>query len=292
MSFDLNFFKKSKNTVKQAEIFKFLNTIPMITNETENQCVYQNEDTGVYCLFDYYELDKSEEEDFEEEDFGDLEDTNISFNINYARPQFFGTESFEIAEKLVHKFDLYVLDPQAEGEPLKYQKGNLLKSWLTSNEKISKSYFKEWGLKYLELEKSNYSWDFCYSKNALQESLGEAYFVPNIFYINEKGTDSIKTLCVWPQHIPFVLPNVDFVLIQRKIRKLFRTKDESGLVKYASIVEKLGGYFKNESNYKIIHPNNSEKIASIFNEIEIYSSIEEFGESVSIDKIVNFKMEE
>ena len=103
----------------------------MLESKTENQIVYENETTGVFCLFETYES-----EDEEENDFGDIEDTNLCFNINYVRPDFFGIESFKIVDKLTEKFDLYVLDPQAEGEPLKYKKGELLKSWLKSNEKI------------------------------------------------------------------------------------------------------------------------------------------------------------
>lgn len=290
MSFDLNFYKKPENKVSKSEMDEYLSNISLINSETDNQWIYENENTGAYCSFDFYESE-SDDEEYEEENFGDLIDVNFSFNINYVRPQFFGMECFDIVESFVDRFDLYVLDPQAEGEPMKYPKGKLLESWMKSNEKISKSYFKEWELKYLDLEKSNYSWKFCYNKEKLQAKLGEEYFVPNIFYINKNGTETIETLSVWPEHIPFVLPKVDFILIQRKLKKLFRTKDESGLVKYETIINKLGEYFEDEDDYKIIHPNNAEKIKSIFNSIEFISSFEKYGNGVSVDKIVNFKDE-
>jgi len=288
MSFDLNFYKKGNNNVTTSEMVDFLNTIPMLESRTEGQIVYENETTGVYCLFETYE---SEDNDGEKNDFGDFEDTNLCFNLNYVRPDFFGIESFELVEKLIDKFDLFTLDPQAEGEPLKYRKGQLLKSWLKSNEKISKSYFEEWNLNYLDLEKSNYCWNFCYNKNELQEKLTEKYFVPNIFYVNKNGTVNVETLCVWPEHIPFVLPKVDFVLIQKRVRKFFRTKEESGLVRYETIIEKLGEYFENENDYKIVHPKNEKNIKSIFNSLEIYTTIEKYGKGISVDKIVNHKIE-
>ncbi len=289
MSFDLNFYRKENNKVKINEMVEFLNTIPMLESKTEDQIVYENEATGVFCLFEIYEM--GENEDDEEMDFGDLKDTSLCFNINYVRPNFFGIESFEIVDKFIEKFDLFVLDPQAEGEPIKYKKGELLKSWIKSNEKISKSYFKEWELNYLDIEKSNYSWKFCYNKNVLQEKLTEEYFVPNIFYLNKNGTENVETLCVWPEHIPFVLPKVDFVLIQKRIKKLFRIKEESGLVKYETIIEQLGEYFENENDYKIVHPKNEEKIKPIFNSIEISTTIEKYGKGISVDKIVNYKDE-
>jgi hypothetical protein len=289
MSFDLNFYKKGNNNVTASEMVEFLNTIPMLESKTEDQIVYENETTGVFCLFETYEPEESEDE--EQNDFGDLKDTYLWFNINYVRPDFFGIESFQLVDKLIEKFDLFVLDPQAEGEPIKYKKGDLLKSWLKSNEKISKSYFKEWELNYLELEESNYCWKFCYNKNELQEKLTEEYFVPNIFYVNKKGTENVETLCVWPEHIPFVLPKVDFVLIQKRIKKLFRTKEESGLIKYETIIEKLGEYFENENDYKIIHPENEKNIKPIFNSLEFFTTIEKYGKGISVDKIVNYKNE-
>jgi hypothetical protein len=289
MSFDLNFYKKGDNRVSTSELVEFLNTIPMLESKTEDQIVYENETTGVFCFFEIYESEGNE--DVEEDDFGDMKDTNLCFNLNYVRPDFFGIESFELVDKLIEKFDLYVLDPQAEGRPIKYKKGELLKSWLKSNEKISKSYFKEWELNYLELEKSNYCWKFCYNKNELQEKLTEEYFVPNIFYVNKNGTEKVETLCVWPEHIPFVLPKVDLVLIQKRIKKLFRTKEESGLVKYEIIIEKLGEYFENENDYKIIHPKNEKKIKSIFNSLEIFTTLEKYGKGIAVDKIVNHKNE-
>lgn len=287
MSLDLNFYKKTDNKVSTSEMVEFLNTIPMLESKTENQIVYENETTGVFCLFETYESEENEEE--QKDEFDGFVDTNLCFNINYLRPDFFGIESFELVNKLVEKFDLYVLDPQDEGEPLKYQEGELLKNWLTSNEKICKTYFEEYNLKYLELEKSNYCWKFCYNRNELQEKLTQEYFVPNIFYVNKKGTETVETLCVWPEHIPFVLPEVDFVLIQKRIKKFFRTKEESGLVKYKTIIENLGEYFETENDYKIVHPKNEENIKPIFNSLEIFTTIKEYGNGISVDKIVNYK---
>jgi hypothetical protein len=289
MSFDLTFYKKENHKGSTNMMVAFLNTIPMVVSKTEDQVIYENEETGVFCLFEIYETEKNKND--KKNDFGDLEDTNLWFNLNYVRPDFFGIESFEIVDKLIEKFDLFVIAPQAEAEPIKYKKGELLKSWLKSNEKISKAYFKEWELLYLDLKKSNYSWKFCYNKNKLQEKLTEEYFVPNIFYVNKNRTDIVETLCIWPEHIPFVLPKVDFVLIQRKTKKLFRTKEESGFVKYETIIEELGEYFENENDYKIIHPKNGKKIKHLFNSIEFFSTLEKYGNGVSVDKIVNYRNE-
>ena len=55
MSFDLNFYKKRNNKVTTSEMVEFLNTIPMLESKTEDQIVYENETTGVFCLFEMYE---------------------------------------------------------------------------------------------------------------------------------------------------------------------------------------------------------------------------------------------
>lgn len=288
MSYDLNFYKRKTDSISKTDIRQYLNSLPNMTNESGKQWFYQNEETGVYCSFVYYEFDENDDE-IEEENFEEFEDTNFAFNINFIRPHFFGKECFPIVNKFVEELNLYILNPQGEVEPKKYEIGTLEKEWSDSNLRFSKSNFEEFGLSYLELEKSNYSWKFCHNRNELQDSLGDNYFVPGIFYVKQRESGDVVTLSVWPEHIPFVLPKVDYVLVQKSIKKLFRTKKEDGLVKYEDLISELGQFFEEKENYKIIHPENSVKISQIFNDLQLIGSFEEFGEGVTVDKIVNVK---
>ncbi|AUP81185.1 hypothetical protein [Flavivirga eckloniae] len=285
MSYDLNFYKKTTSSVSKSDIEKYLTNLPNVTKENETQWFYQNEDTGAYCSFEYYE---SDEED-EEENFNGFEDTNFTFNINFIRPQFFGKECFPLVDNLIRDLDLHILNPQGDPEPKKYENGILEKEWGESNLNFAKSNFKEWELSYLELNKSNYSWAFSKNRKSLQNALGDNYFVPGIFYIKKKNTNVVNTLAVWPEHIPYILPEVDYVLVQKKIKKLFRTKKEDGLIKYSELVSKLGSFFVDEKDYKIIHPENANKISKLFNELPLIGGFEDFGEGITVDKFVNTK---
>ncbi|WP_109853444.1 hypothetical protein [Aquimarina sp. AU58] len=286
MSYDLNFYKKTTDSISKSDIEGYLNRLPNVINESGTQWFYQNKETGAYCTFEYYELDE-EDEDVEEEHFNGFEDTKFAFNINFIRPQFFGKECFPLVDNLVKELNLYILNPQGDAEPKKYEKGMLEKEWGESNLKFAKSNFEEWGLSYLELNKSNYSWEFSKNRNSLQNSLGDSYFVPGIYYVKKKDSNIVNTLAVWPEHIPYTLPKVDYILVQKKIKKLFRTKKEDGLIKYSELVSKLGQFFVDEKDYKVIHPENANKISKLFNELPLIGSFENFGEGIAVDKFVN-----
>jgi len=286
MSYDLNFYKRKTDSISKNDIEQYLSNLPHTTIENDTQWFYLNEDTGVYCSFDYTEYDESDEEF---ESFDDFEDTCFSFNINFIRPQFFGKECFPIVDKLVKDLKLYILNPQGENEPRIYENGVLEKQWAESNLNFAKTNFKEFGLNYLDLDKSTYSWEYSIRKNELQNELGDEYFVPSIFYIKPKNENRIVTLSVWPEHIPYVLPKVDFVLIQKVKRKFFIKKNEDGLMKYSDLISKLGKYFTDEERFKIIHPENAYSISKEFNALPLMGSLEEFGEGVSVDIVVNIK---
>ena len=288
MSYDLNFYKRKTDSISKTDIEQYLNSLPNVTNENGTQWFYQNEETGVYCSFEYYEFEDNDDE-VEEEYFEEFEDTNFAFNINFIRPQFFGKECFPIVEEFVDKLNLYILNPQDEAEPTKFEKGVLEKEWAESNIRFSKSNFDEFGLSYLEQEKSNYSWEFCFRRNQLQSLLGDEYFVPGIFYVKKKNSDEVFTLSVWPEHIPSVLPKVDYILIQKKIKKFFKTKKEDGLIKYNDLISRLGQFFEDKETYKIMQPENSIKASKIFNDLTLIGSFEDFGEGLTVDKFVNVK---
>lgn len=287
MSYDLNFYKRKSDSISKNDIEQYLNSLPNMTIENGKQWFYHNEETGVYFTFEY--CDSEENDDVEEMKFDDFEDTGFAFNINYIRPQFFGKECFPIVDKLVEDLNLFILNPQGDAEPQKHAKGTLFNEWADTNSRFSKSNFEKFGLSYLEQEKSDYSWEFCFNRNKLQNKLGDNYFVPGIFYVKKNDSDEVVTLSVWPQNIPYVLPKVDYILVQKKIRKLFRTKKEDGLIEYNDLISRLGQFFEEKDAYKIIHPENTPKSAKIFNNLPLIGSFNEFGEGVTVDKFVNVR---
>ena len=289
MSYDLYFYKKKDKKVDKIEIERYLKRQKNIISDNEDQFYYQNDATAVYFSFDYNHPN-TEEILFDEIDES-FEDTNFSFNINFMRPQFFGKEAFPFVSDFVDFFDLYILNPQGDCIPQKYKDNEILKDWEISNLKISKSYYKELNLNYLSEKNSNYIWEYCLQKDDLQKKLGEEYFVPNIFYLKLNKSSEVKTICIWTEGMPFVLPKTDYVSISKKFKKFFITKEEVGVVAYKTIIEKFGQSFQDESLYKILHPEKSEEILKDFNNLKLETTIKKLGEGISVDKFVNIKDE-
>lgn len=285
MSYDLNFYKRTADSITNEDVANYLNALPNVTNEQENQWIYEHEETGVYCMFEYD--GESSYEDIEEEVFADFEDTHFRFNINFIRPQFFGKECFPLVDHLAEDLNLYILNPQGEAEPKKYEKGALEKEWAASNLKFAKANFEEFGLCYLPPEKSDYAWNYNNQVYARQQQYGQNYFVPTIFYIKPEDSREAFTLVVWPEHIPFLLPKVDYVFVNKKIKKFLRTKREDGLVKYDEVLKSLGSYLEDVEDYKVLSPENSAKVAEHFNALPVFSSVPDFGEPMTVDRLVN-----
>lgn len=290
MSYDLSFYKSLDNNITRTEIENYLDQQPNFNRESEEQWFYQNEDTGVYCSFEFNSPEDSEDLDEElTEEFNGFENTGFTFSINFVRPQFFGKECFPLVEQLCETLDLYVVNYQNEGIPKKYPKGALEKEWGDSNLSIAERNFTELRLAYLEMEKSDYSWQFSFKRSELQERLGDNFFVPKVIYLRKNNSAEISTMCVWPHAIPVVLPKVDYVMIMDEYRKFLWKKKVEGLVRYEDVISQLGEYFSDEDGNKIFHSSESQFILDQFRQLPIVSKMEDFGGVVSVDSFVNAK---
>ena len=216
---------------------------------------------------------------------------NWMFNINFIRPQFFGLEAFPLVVNLINDLDLLVFNPQLVGDDTlaKYTHKDLFENWSGINARNSSRYFDKYELFYLDPDKSNKSWEFNHNRQTLQEKLGDMTFVPGIFYYREHQTGLISTLCVWPEHISTVIPEVDYFIIQKKTRKLFRTKFSNEIVSYETIKNIFSDFITKEKGYELISPTDSLKIEKLFNNLECFCDLNEFGEQIGVDKIVNHR---
>lgn len=297
MSYDLYFYKKKSSNQSEKDIINYLNNSEYLTaEENETQWSYFNEETGVYFGIDLNEPN-TETEDLEIWDnFSEYENLNINFTINFIRPNFFGYESFPILEKIIEDLDVYLLNPQDEidpDNPQKFEKGYLENQWIRHNEQLIIQHFSEFQVEYFDKEKSDYIWNYSLIRNELQENLEEDIFVPGYFLLKSKIDNQIYRVCVWPKHIPIILPPVDFVIVQKEYRKLFKKVEESGLVSIKQINEKFGNYFENfeyeNLKMRVIKQQNADKIVKEFNKLIIESQVKDFGESISFDSFVNVK---
>ena len=273
MSYDLYFYSKTEAAIAKSDIEAYVNKLPHVAQEADNEWVYNNEDTGVYGTFMYTEPSKDEQ--VEEQYFNGFSSTNFMFTINLLRPHFFGKECFDVVDQLTTDLGLYVLNPQTEEAPKQFAPGELGTDWQTTNDRIAAMQFDEFNLNYLDPVISNDLWAFNSNRQSLQKQLGDYYFVPEVFYLAKDR--EVVTLCVWTEHMAFALPKVDYVFIQRKIKKLFRTKTEEGLISYDDLLSVLGKYFADETSYKLLHPEASFKLTSEYNSLPLMTNFSDIG---------------
>lgn len=173
-----------------------------------SQIIYQNDLTGVYFMLN-----------FSEEKKGLLRRSAIKahININYCRPSFFGLESeIEIAE-LLKRFPCQIHDPQMNGMgDGPYSREGFLRSWNAGNEFGTGAILSQsaretiWSLPSSELHRA---WHWNYTQPLRQAACGNGQFVPQILYMNIAG--HARTVAVWGDGLPTLLPPVDFVLVAR-----------------------------------------------------------------------------
>jgi hypothetical protein len=299
MSFDLHFYKKKDATISETNIRDYLNSLIVNDDNSSNdQWFYQNKETGVYFSIDYGNFDDKEDIDINNLNFKDFEDTQFSFNINFLRPHFFGLETFPIVARFVDEFDLYILNPQDLSEveePRKYTAEELLNNWAETNAEQSAIFLEknQNGLAYHPLTDSIESWKFCFGREKLQDSLNDDIFVAGIFYLKPKGENIVKTLSIWPESIPVILPPTDFVYINKKIKRLFKTVEIKGLVAFETVMSTMETFFDvfecDIKNCHILSPENSLKVKKIYNSLNIIGDIPDYGSGITVDNIVNYK---
>jgi hypothetical protein len=295
MSYDLYFYRKKDSHVTEKQVADYLNEhLQFNISNVEKQWNYENPETGVYFLIDWNQENSEFGKNYD--NFPEHKYLNFSFRINFFRPRFFAFETFPIIEKFIHDLDLSVLNIQDEtnSEELKqYIKGYLQDQWIRINDGVTLTNFDELKMKYMSLEKSNYIWLFQRNRHILQDSLQEDIFVPGFLVLKSRSDEKLYTACVWPQHIPIILPPVDYLIVLKKYKKLFRTFEESGLVSYQEIIEQFGNLFSRfEStipDLKVLKPVDASKIEKQFNALKLEYSVENFGQIVKMDSFVNIK---
>ena len=297
MSFDLYFYKKKVNRLTEEQVAEYLsNNLGHNVSEHPKQWHYENPDTGVYFLIDWNEPEDEAERIEIFDNFKDYKYLNFSFSINFFRPRFFGLEIFPIIEKFVKDLDLYVLDSQDETDPdnpRKFPMGYFQEQWIRHNDRVTIDQFNKLKFEYLPVDKSNYLWWYQTHKEALENSLVENIFVPRYYILKSNDDGQLYTACVWPNHIPIILPPVDYLIIYKKNKKLFKTVEEDGLVSYNTIVNIFGDQFEEFENQipnlKVLRPANADKIQKAFNALKLEKTAKEFGNDVAFDGFVNVR---
>ena len=259
MSYDLYFLRRQdSDPVSASDIVENLRSRQHYTVQG-TQCWYQNEDTGVYFSFDRHPSDaeSADAEGEEGEAAGEvadgLEPVDLSFNINYFRPHYFGLEAELELSALTDRFSLLVDDPQNEGMGRgEYSREGFLRGWNAGNlfghyacvkgmHEGQKSISNP-DLDALPAAKLEAIWSWNYQRAQLQKELGDDVFVPTIRLVRHEGRP--QTFVVWGDGIPEALPEVDlYVLVRDELapRRLFRKSQDVCLVEAEEVRPLLSG---------------------------------------------------
>jgi hypothetical protein len=237
MSFDLNFCRQNGSAPATSELKEYFSAQSgfEVTDVAEGgvEFVYQNEETGVYCIFSCSPLDAAESEG--------CAASGLAFNLNYFRPTFFALETMPLVERFCKHFHLVVEDPQDETvQPA--QAARLISSWQTSNTKVTKEVAKEENMElhYLPEAKATEWWRYMSIRKGLEDSLVRDIFVPSLLIVVDPAR-TLMRLMVWPNGIPQFFPPADYVYVEREKKRLFGKKEESGLVPYESVISACSG---------------------------------------------------
>jgi hypothetical protein len=191
----------------------------------ESQAWYSNEDSGVYFCFEY--LRRGADSDPEKGAEPSL--IPVLFNLNFMRPSPFALEA-ELSA-FVKTFDLIVSDPQDSGMgDGSYSSDGFLRGWNAGNEFACRAITaQDPAHKVLTLPSAQlaFCWKWNYRREARQKQIGDAAFIPKIFFFEADGR--AVTGVVWGDGVPIIIPVVDFVIVPRERlapRGWFRSKDD------------------------------------------------------------------
>jgi hypothetical protein len=289
MSYDLYFYKKQDNNVSKKEIFKYLEENNVKKEDpAHTNYVYENESTGVYFIIEDDVVGEDFNEKEEIKNFEGFESLNFALLLNNIRPDFFGKETSFFVDKLVKKFDLYTFD-FIDDLIFKPKEGEIYERWSEPNKQFSlKPDFAD-SLFFYPLERSNKIWKYSFCLKEMQDELGGNYYVPNVFYIKDKDTNKVITVTTWTDHIPTVIPEVDFIMLNQITKGFFKNTNKSVIVSYDTLMKQMGNYFEEyKNNCKIIRPENSSKCGNVFLVLPEEKQKESF-EPIGLHSITNYR---
>jgi hypothetical protein len=219
MSYDLYFTAPKISNEDFVEYFT-LNPLYKVSGQ---QAFYENENTGVYFSFDHNSEAPQDEDDIEH---------FASFNINFYRPHYFALEAEPEVRRFVEHFNCSIFDFQNEGmDKGPYSKEGFLKGWNNGNSFGYKAMAQHVDASTVVHTRSTHELEKIWNWNiSLQDRLDESeedIFIPRIFFTFVNGT--LGTVCVWPDAISTLIPNVDYLFIPRKElapKRLFKKQED------------------------------------------------------------------
>ena len=274
MSFDLYFCRQDKSAPSIPELKEYFSSLPLFqVNDVAAGGVefwYQNEATGVYCLFSYSPLDTAE--------LQGCGSTGLTFNLNFSRPSFFAYETMPLVENFCKRFDLIVENPQDETVQ-QADATSLISSWRNHNTWAigtmkTVAIEKDMELHYLPEASATTWWQYTKVHQALEGSITEDIFVPSLMILMNPASH-LFTMMLWPKGIAQFFPRSDYVYVQREKKRLFGPKEETGLVPYESVIAKIGHLLDHYEfrglQIKCLQPEKTAQVAPLIQTLDLES---------------------
>ena len=281
MSYDLYFTKPRITQEQFTAYFRARRNCEL----SAKQCIYQNQDTGVYFVINYNEADGADTVSV---------DSTASLSLNYYRPHFFGLEAAAEIAAFIDHFGFSIHDPQNEGmADGPFSEKGFLKAWNHGNEFGYSAILRGdnppqrvWSLPGERLEAI---WKWNQDKSKVQDSFGEDRFVPRVYFMIVAGR--LVSVAVWPDAIAELVPEVDYLFIGRDelAPKSFfgpRKKDQI-LLPFDQLKSALEPYATAEyslSAYELPAPKPPEELRRYVRALKTTGIT---GEGISVDQVLN-----
>jgi len=272
MSFDLYFCRHDGSAPSIAQLREYFSSLPHFqVNDVAAgglECWYENQATGVYCLFSYSPLDAAELEG--------CGSSGITFNLNFRRPSFFALETMPLVEDFCRHFDLVVENPQDE-RLQQADASSLTLSWRSHNASAMSrlkavANEEDMQLFYLREDSATEWWRYMSVRERIENAITEDIFVPSLLILMNPASE-LFTMMLWPQAIAQFFPRSDYVYVQREKKRLFGTKEETGLVSYDSLLLKIGhlldDYAFGELQIKYLRPEKTSEVLSLMQAFDL-----------------------
>jgi hypothetical protein len=166
--------------------------------------------------------------------------SGLSFNLNYVRPSFFAYETMPLVEAFCKRFNLIVEDSQEETMG-PADASHLIESWRAHNARamgamteVAKE--EDMELHYLPEPRATEWWRYMFLRQGIEDAVTEDIFIPALLILMSP-VKQLFTMIVWPKGIAQFFPPCDYVYVQREKKRMFGTKEETGLVPYKSVFE-------------------------------------------------------
>lgn len=278
MSYDIWFCRRSDQNFDRSKLRWSLAALPHTTeSETDDgklmQFQYENPETGIYCLFDFYDPASAEGIELP----ADFAPVGLSVSINFLRPRFFAAELMPMIAEVADTNKILVVDPQQDSPfPEAPDAPRLIERWISSNERITRGMAQQEDQPiikpYLPPEESMRWWEYTRVKTLLQDALGEEIFVPSIRFALDSQR-RVRQVVQWSMNggaLPQVFPPCDCLLLawdfdpnqQRKPKLRFIRIETADRLQ--SLLEPIDGPLP---GLKILRPANQGAATRVFEEM-------------------------